>query len=125
MLEIAKNIIELLEYYFVYIYIKYVSFVIYQFFRAKNISFNRSIFGISVIISYIYFLLYKFVSGGRIYQFSNLDYINLLFIAIFSPVILHKFSRCKCVNCILFNIGFPLLWKMMFGMIYSINMSKV
>lgn len=106
MLEIAKNIIELLEYYFVYIYPGYVSFAIYQFSRAKSIRFDRSIFGISIIISYIYILLYGFVFGKASYQFSNLDYISLLLIATVMPVIFHKVSRCKCVKCILANSGF-------------------
>lgn len=106
MVEIAKEIIELLEQYFVYIYPGFVTVLTHHFAKARGTELNKSTLGISVVISYVYILLYRFFTGISVAQFSNKDYVILLLLSILLPMIWHWISRAALAEKILNKMGF-------------------
>lgn len=106
MVEIAKEIIELLEQYFVYIYPGFVTVLTHHFAKARGTELNKSTLGISVVISYVYILLYRFFTSISVAQFSNKDYVILLILSILLPAIWHWVSRAALTEKILNKMGF-------------------
>lgn len=106
MVGIVKEILELLEQYFVYIYPGFITILTHHFAKARGTKLNKSTLGISVVVSYVYILLYKFFAKISVAQFSNKDYVLLLIISILLPVIWHWISRAAFVEKALSKMGF-------------------
>ena len=106
MVEIVKEVLELLEQYFVYNYPGFVTILTHHFAKARGTKLNKSTLGISVVISYVYILLYKFFFKTAVSQFSNKDYVILLIVSILLPVIWHWISRSYFAEKVLNKIGF-------------------
>lgn len=106
MVEIVKDILELLEQYFVYIYPGFVTILTHHFAKARGTKLNKSTLGISVVGSYVYILLYKFLFDISVSQFSNKDYVILLITSILLPIIWHWISRSEFLEKVLNKAGF-------------------
>lgn len=108
MVEIVKEVLELLELYFVYIYPGFISVFTHHFVNARGTRLNKSTLGISVVVSYVYILLYKSFLKISVSEFSDKDYVILFITSILLPVIWHWISRSsyfveKALNKIGFN----------------------
>lgn len=103
---IVKEILELLEQYFVYVYPGFITILIHHFAKARGTKLNKSTLGICVVISYVYILLYKFKFKIDVSDFSNKDYVFLLIISILLPVVWHRISRSDFIEKVLNKIGF-------------------
>lgn len=106
MTNFIKDIMEVLEQYFVYIYPGYISLYVYRFSVAKRLKNNKETLFISVVVSYIYIIFYRAVKKVMVADFDVADYIILFAIAVVVPVILHWVIRSKCYECFLNSLGF-------------------
>lgn len=103
--EIVRNIIGVLEAYFIYVYPGFVTIMIFHFSRAKGTKMNKSTLGICVVISYVYILVYKFFCKREVSQFFYGDYVVMLIISIVLPIIWNNVSRLKFTENLLKKIG--------------------
>lgn len=106
MTNFIKDIMEVLEQYFVYIYPGFISLYVYRFSVAKGLKSNKETLFISVVVSYIYIIFYRAVKKVMVADFEFDDYIILFAIAVIVPVILHWVIRSKRYECFLNSLGF-------------------
>ncbi len=105
-IEIVRQILEVLEKYFIYLYPGYVTLFIYYFSKAKKIHFNKSFSFMCVIISYIYILLYRFIVGREVIDFVEVDYVVILCMSIIIPTVWSRISRTWWIEKFLNRLGF-------------------
>lgn len=105
-IEIIRQILEVLEKYFIYLYPGYVTLFIYYFSKAKKVNFNKSFSFMCVIISYVYILLYRFIVDRDVIDFFEVDYVVILCISIIIPTVWSKISRSAGIENFLNKLGF-------------------
>ena len=71
MVETFREVLELLEQYFVYIYPGFITIMINHFTKARGTNLNKSTLGISIVISYVYIILYQYFFKINVSKFSD------------------------------------------------------
>lgn len=105
MVETFREVLELLEQYFVYIYPGFITIMINHFTKARGTNLNKSTLGISIVISYVYIILYQYFFKINVSKFSDKDYVLMLVISILIPIIWHWIKKLKLTEIILNKIG--------------------
>ena len=105
MSEIAREVIELLEQYFAYIYPGFITVVVHHFVKARGTKFDKTTFIMSLVTSYVYILIHKAAFKRAVSEFTNFDYIWLLVAAILIPLIWHWICNAEWIENGLRKIG--------------------
>lgn len=106
MANTIKEIIEILDKYFVYLYPGFISLYIFYFSKARKMKGNIITITVSLVISYVYILIYRTFCSKAVSDFKDIDYIILLIIAIVFPIIWHNISKSGRTEKILDGLGF-------------------
>lgn len=101
-----KEVIEVLDKYFIYLYPGFISLYIFYFSKDRKMKGNINTIITSVIISYIYILIYRTLCGRPVDNFKDIDYVILLIVSIILPVILYRICKLEQMEHILEKIGF-------------------
>lgn len=106
MADTIKQIIEILDKYFVYLYPGFISLHIFYFSKAKKLKGNIITITFSLVISYVYILIYRTFCNKMVSDFADMDYMVLLIIAVILPIIWHNVSKSRQIEKILDELGF-------------------
>lgn len=95
-----QDILQSLELYFIYIYPGFITIFVYLFTKAQRLKEKKYVIIISVIISYVYVVIYRWIRNyDKLSQFTVKDHVIILAISILVPIIWHRISLSKCLEC--------------------------
>lgn len=104
--QIAGDILNVMEKYFMYIFPGAITVFIYHFSKARETKLNKSTLCICVIISYIYNMFYKSIANKSTFDYTFLDCGIIFLFSIFLPLIWFWISKMRLFQCALNKIGF-------------------
>lgn len=101
MVDLVKDILNVLTLYFIYLYPGIISIFVYRFIRGRSIAENKITLIKGITISYIYVTIMSFLLGKSVGNFSVVAHLILILISFATPIALNRAIKSKKFKAVL------------------------